>query len=895
MRNLLVILAACATTSFLTASWAYAGEDAAGRAEILGADTCVRAFFMFRTPVVAAEDGSLAVPMDGQDRSAKTTIGTKPLPEVKTPPPPAGWREASFDDSTWSQFSLDRPLEASSVWDATRAGAFGAAENRLICARAGFNVDDPAAMKDVRLTVEYVGGAAVYLNGLEIGRSHVPAGKLEFDALAEKYPDNLWLMDDGTPIYKLAPYGISDRVPKAQREQWEGFNALRYRRLAQVALPANALRKGLNVLAVEVHGAPINRGAAEAKRIPIGGMGRLPGLYAYCGLKSLSLTCAAGPAIRGRAAGPFIWRPDRAETVRTSSRGNPSESVRLAISGTRNGVFSDRLAVSSGSAEPVKGLKASVSDLVMAEGGSTGSPREALSSSKGGAKLPASAVSVRYATPFDPKKTHGPADMFDALLDVPAASPVVPVWITVRIPADAAAGEYLGKVTVEAEGLARTEVPLKVAVAAWKLPDPADWLVRNVGQSMNEELADFYGVPRWSDRHFEIIGRSLELMRQVNDRTAIVNLTIPGNRAYGNTESMVRWIKQPDGTFKHDFTVFDKYLDVIAKKLGKPLPLRLNIYMWYDKDKDGSLAFRKDGEGKYVSLLDPATGRLDRLEAPVFGSAESLAFWKPVLDEVRKKIVARGWWEAACIGDTRYVGGPEPATLAVLKQIWPDARILAQEHALSKNFGEFAVPITTTVWQTGKLLPRGYKGLWSKEPWIMCCTFDRDLHKESFPMVTYRMLPEKAIMCNHHGIFPIGVDLWWLIDEKGRRRGVGTGMAVGPAVSTCALLAPGPDGAVASERFEMFRESAQVCEAILFLQRTLDEGKVAGALAARVDALLDERGRQFVYGQRGAMPHCAGFPYGDRRVWLSLLEGLANGDAAIYAAADEVARGMAGR
>ena len=56
-----------------------------------------------------------------------------------------------------------------------------------------------------------------------------------------------------------------------------------------------------------------------------------------------------------------------------------------------------------------------------------------------------------------------------------------------------------------------------------------------------------------------------------------------------------------------------------------------------------------------------------------------------------------------------------------------------------------------------------------------------------------------------------------------------------------ALLYPGPDGPVATERFEMFREGLQLTEAILFLQRAVAEKKLSPALEKRAGAVLAER------------------------------------------------------
>jgi predicted nucleotidyltransferase len=77
-------------------------------------------------------------------------------------------------------------------------------------------------------------------------------------------------------------------------------------------------------------------------------------------------------------------------------------------------------------------------------------------------------------------------------------------------------------------------------------------------------VALYYKVPLWSDRHFELMGKSLKAFQEVGNKLCIVNLTVD-SRSLGNTESMVRWVKKPDGTFDHDFTIAEKYLDLVAK------------------------------------------------------------------------------------------------------------------------------------------------------------------------------------------------------------------------------------------------------------------------------------------------------------------------------------------
>ena len=55
-------------------------------------------------------------------------------------------------------------------------------------------------------------------------------------------------------------------------------------------------------------------------------------------------------------------------------------------------------------------------------------------------------------------------------------------------------------------------------------------------------------------------------------------------------------------------------------------------------------------------------------------------------------------------------------------------------------------------------------------------------------------------------------------------------MPVGPALSQMSFLYPGPDGPVATERFEMFREGVQLAEALLFVERAVERTRFRNAL-----------------------------------------------------------------
>ena len=113
----------------------------------------------------------------------------------------------------------------------------------MLLLRGKFEVMDPAQVKACRLSLDYWGGVVVYVNGKEAVRGHVAGSKPDSLALADDYPLEAFT----TPKGKLL--ALDDGKNKDRL-------ALRDRNLREVGIPAALLRKGVNVLAIEVHTSP---------------------------------------------------------------------------------------------------------------------------------------------------------------------------------------------------------------------------------------------------------------------------------------------------------------------------------------------------------------------------------------------------------------------------------------------------------------------------------------------------------------------------------------------------------------------------------------------------------------------------------------------------------------
>jgi hypothetical protein len=120
--------------------------------------------------------------------------------------------------------------------------------------------------------------------------------------------------------------------------------------------------------------------------------------------------------------------------------------------------------------------------------------------------------------------------------------------------------------------------------------------------------------------------------------------------------------------------------------------------------------------------------------------------------------------------------------------------------------------------------------------------------RDQSALAVYRTATEAVMQSNVRGLGRVGGDFWPL---PGNRPGKyyhlcdSYGGCSMPD-STMAMTSPGPDGAVFNERLEMFREGVELAEAIVFVQRALEGGKLDAELAKRATALLDERARFYI-------------------------------------------------
>jgi hypothetical protein len=532
---------------------------------------------------------------------------------------------------------------------------------------------------------------------------------------------------------------------------------------------------------------------------------------------------ASGRAAEVAADGMRLATAGMVDEIADDSPLDTTGEVSIHMVAPRNGVASG-IVVARGT-KPIAGLAAKIGDLQQHDGT---------------AVFPASHLDVRYATKEGAKNRFRPDNGMrgeggrifydDLVFRAPGNALTVPIWVTANVPADAAPGDYEGKLTVTHGTDTPIAVPVKLTVCAWKSPDPRDF-VSHVGLIESpESVALKYKVPLWSDKHFVLIGTVFEHLAQVGSK--VLTVSAIENTQLGNYQSMIRFV-QDGARLTVDFSVLDKYLEVYAKHC--PPPQVFFVYVWDNR-------FDVDKFGKWrpvsVTVVDKAGGKLPSRSFS-FDSLEAEQYFREVMDGVRQRVRKLGWKDESIMLGMASDGRPSRATTGLFQKIAPYARWVLNSHWWAKEINGAEVGYTAIVGS-----PRKAEGMGWHNPRIDT-QFQRDKHDRECSPERWRSLVEWALVNGLRGQGRIGADFWHVVlpggtgeEEMDNRNGCsGWTGNLKLNCSSCAMLAAGPDGAVSTARFEALRESLQDCEARIAIEKVLvDEN-----LRARLDADLLNR------------------------------------------------------
>jgi hypothetical protein len=389
-----------------------------------------------------------------------------------------------------------------------------------------------------------------------------------------------------------------------------------------------------------------------------------------------------------------------------------------------------------------------------------------------------------------------------------------------------------------------------------------------------------------------MIDHSLSLLGGVGNRTLYVPLIAHTN--LGNEQSMVRWVKKADGTYEHDFTILERYLDSALKNMGKPEVVICSVWDLYMLDNGGKIpenvlaAGGKIGLGPLVTVLDPATGKTENVYLPKFTEGPAKAMWTPLLKGVRDRLAKRGPGGTMMLGLNTDAWASRP-TVQFFQDMLPGVEWVVQSHDGFPEGGRLLHGIAKVGYQTrvwGVAFADGDK----HDPWRInrvgeanmagrlygwkkperTALFER-FSLNAFPFTRWRYFAEVNVTGAQRGFGRVGADLWAAVKGKDGRRSGRVHERYPEShwrnlTIRTDVLAPGVDGPAATSHFEALREGLVDCEARIFIEKALTDpalrAKLGADLAAKCQQHLDERLKLMWFSQSNLQMQAGGYDAG---------------------------------
>jgi hypothetical protein len=232
------------------------------------------------------------------------------------------------------------------------------------------------------------------------------------------------------------------------------------------------------------------------------------------------------------------------------------------------------------------------------------------------------------------------------------ANQAQPVWISVKVPASIPAGTYTGKITVQTSQA--TELQVAITVSNRILPLPADWHFALDLWQHPAAIARVHQVPLWSMAHYAVMRPYYTLLAEAGQKyitTSIIDE--PWNhQTYDDFPSLIRWIKQKDGSWRYDYSLFDQYVEFV---MSCGINKGINCYSMVP----WKVSFR---------YYDEALGTDTTLVAAI-GSEAYNQHWGRMLKDFTAHLKTKGWF-----GITRIAMDERPmkdmqAVIALLRSI----------------------------------------------------------------------------------------------------------------------------------------------------------------------------------------------------------------------------------
>lgn len=236
---------------------------------------------------------------------------------------------------------------------------------------------------------------------------------------------------------------------------------------------------------------------------------------------------------------------------------------------------------------------------------------------------------------------------------------VRPVWISIDIPQTTQPGAYTGTLQVTST---TQSVTLRVSVKVQQpvLPPPQQWSFRLDLWQNPWVVARYYDLEPWSEQHKALLERHLKLFAEAGGKyVTTYAIDSPWQDAsYTVENTMIEWIRQRDGGWRFDFSIFDDYVS-LARRVGVDHSITIyTLLPWGHRFR-----YLDEATGNYVYETWPPT-------SPMYRSV-----WHTFLDDLKRHLQEKGWLESTYLGINENPLEDTLAAIRVIKEHSPDWRI----------------------------------------------------------------------------------------------------------------------------------------------------------------------------------------------------------------------------
>ncbi len=241
-----------------------------------------------------------------------------------------------------------------------------------------------------------------------------------------------------------------------------------------------------------------------------------------------------------------------------------------------------------------------------------------------------SASRQTHCDEIDAKNAYLVPDLLDPLsrFDLPGST-TRPFWITIDVPRSTHPGTFSGIVQLRAENGYTLPLQLNLEVQGGTVPVPADWDFRVDFWQNPWAVAHQHRVVPWSEAHLAILRQHLRALADMGQTyvSAYITHSPWKDDTYIPDGTMVEWIRESDGSFTFDYTIFDTYVE-LAMSCG------IN---------DAICCFTLVPWNGRVRYLDKTSGEY-RWATWAMDSPEYERFWRAFLSDLRQHLVRRQWF-----------------------------------------------------------------------------------------------------------------------------------------------------------------------------------------------------------------------------------------------------------